>query len=321
MKRTVSIIIPVWNAEKYLKKCLSSALGQTYRDIEVIVINDASTDSTGAIIGQYASIDSRLKVITNWENTGVGLSRRAGLSLACGEYIIFLDADDWLEPYMCACMAAAAEKTGADMIRCGSNIIAGNPDSPIAGKRHVSWEDTKNMDGLHKTGIELIASSSKMLWGALFRKDLIDKYSLTFPDMRIGEDEYFVLCYLLAAKDIFFTGRKLYNHLKREDSLVALNVASCVPEREMDRFSLLAMVCEFAKQAGLTERYGVLNEIYYRILHSVLDNILTMARKCLQNSLSKTDINILFPAHFSLLPAICYNKPHDKDYLCGNAQT
>lgn len=114
----ISIIVPVYNAEKYIERCIESILNQTYRDIEVIAINDGSTDSSGSILEGLATSDSRLKVI-NKENSGVSDTRNAGLMAASGEYIGFVDADDYLDKSMYEKMIKVLSEYNADICCCG----------------------------------------------------------------------------------------------------------------------------------------------------------------------------------------------------------
>ena len=92
----ISVIIPIYNVEKYLTKCIESVINQTYKNLEIILVNDGSTDNSKEIIDKYSSIDSRIKVI-NKKNGGLSDARNVGIELAKGEYITFLDSDDWIE--------------------------------------------------------------------------------------------------------------------------------------------------------------------------------------------------------------------------------
>lgn len=114
----VSIIIPVYNVAPYLDACLSSCVDQTFRDIEIIVVNDGSTDESACIIKRYAEKDNRIKVITK-ENQGLVYARKSGLDAACGEYVFHLDGDDYLE-------ITAIEKLYDEAIKGGSDYVIYN---------------------------------------------------------------------------------------------------------------------------------------------------------------------------------------------------
>lgn len=113
--KTVSVIIPVYNAEKYLRQCVQSVCAQSYEDLEILLINDGSTDSSGLIIEQLKLEDSRIKVIHKPQNTGLGAVRNTGLDLACGDYIVFIDADDWMDSNHIEDLVELLERTESDI--------------------------------------------------------------------------------------------------------------------------------------------------------------------------------------------------------------
>ena len=113
----ISVIIPVYNVEPYLRKCLDSVVNQTYRNLEILVIDDGSTDGSGAICDEYAS-DRRMRIF-HTENRGLSCARNLGLDEAKGEWIGFVDSDDWIEPDMYEALLKKAEETGADIVECG----------------------------------------------------------------------------------------------------------------------------------------------------------------------------------------------------------
>ena len=113
----VSVITPVYNVETYLRQCLDSVLNQTLRDIEIICVDDGSTDGSAAILEEYAAKDSRIKVVKQ-ENAGAGAARNAGLSVAKGEWLSILDADDEFSPNMLSEMVEAGERNSADVVAC-----------------------------------------------------------------------------------------------------------------------------------------------------------------------------------------------------------
>ena len=113
----ISVIVPVYNVEPYLRKCLDSIVNQTYRDFEILIIDDGSTDGSGRICDEYAEKDSRIKVF-HTENRGLSCARNLGLAEAKGEWIGFVDSDDWIEPDMYEVLIRRAEETGADVVEC-----------------------------------------------------------------------------------------------------------------------------------------------------------------------------------------------------------
>ncbi|MBF8970455.1 MULTISPECIES: glycosyltransferase family 2 protein [unclassified Streptococcus] len=113
--RTVSVLIPVYNAEQYLRECVDSVLNQSYQDLEIILINDGSTDSSGLLIEQLKLQDSRVKVFHKSHKEGIGAARNTALDMARGDYVVFIDADDWMDPNHIEDLVELLERTGADI--------------------------------------------------------------------------------------------------------------------------------------------------------------------------------------------------------------
>ena len=117
----VSIIVPVYQVEKYLEKCLGSIIGQTYGNLEIILVDDGSTDHGPAICDRYQTEDSRIQVI-HQANGGLSHARNVGLAAATGDFISFVDSDDWIEPQMIDALMSALQETGADIAVCGRQV-------------------------------------------------------------------------------------------------------------------------------------------------------------------------------------------------------
>lgn len=112
----ITVAIAVYNTEKYLKDCMESVVNQTYRNLEIICVNDASTDSSLVMLESYASRDARIKIITNEKNSGLGVTRNVGMDAAHGEYILFIDSDDWLDLTACEKLLNKAKEGDADVV-------------------------------------------------------------------------------------------------------------------------------------------------------------------------------------------------------------
>ena len=122
----ISILIPVYNTAKYLPRCMASVLGQTLKDIEIIAVNDASPDNAAEVLAEYAAKDSRVKVVTHEKNGGILAARLSGIAAATGEYLIFLDADDFLDTDTARACYAKIRATGADMIHFCFDVKVGH---------------------------------------------------------------------------------------------------------------------------------------------------------------------------------------------------
>lgn len=216
----VSIIVPVYNAEKYLMRCLDSLSEQTLNEIEILCVNDGSTDSSPKILNSYATKDSRIRVF-NQENKGPGAARNTALDNAKGTYILFCDADDALETDACRECYMLMENNPVDIVIFNHWIIeVDRIDTTYRNSKghYVSRIRPENVGVLNrgrcfKTAI--IAS----LWGNLFRFDLISRYNLRFTDYKIGEDSIFLYSYLMLVQSGYALDRKLYTYYAHKGSL------------------------------------------------------------------------------------------------------
>lgn len=132
----ISVIIPVYGVEKYISQCLESVINQTYKNLEIIVVNDGTKDRSADIAKEYAAKDSRIKVY-DFQNGGLSVARNRGLEIATGEYISYLDSDDWLDTKMYETLLETAMKNEADMVKCG--IIETNG----AAEEKITFSDVK----------------------------------------------------------------------------------------------------------------------------------------------------------------------------------
>lgn len=217
----VSIIVPCFNVEKYLKRCLDSLIVQTHTNIEIICVDDCSNDKTLSILFDYRLKDSRIKLLSNKENVGVGKTRALGLSYATGEYIMWCDADDWYEPNMVADMVWAISYHGVDIAICKQNMIDEKNLKARKTFEKVSSVYECDLVGCLSLNSDIIFNVPRVLWNKIFRKSVIDKYNITFPDTLISEDCSFFLKFISVAKPkIYFFDKKLYNYSRRNDSII-----------------------------------------------------------------------------------------------------
>lgn len=188
MSEKISVIVPVYNVEPYLRQCVDSILAQTYRYLEVILIDDGSTDGSGLICDEYEDADRRVKVL-HGQNYGVAVARNRGIEAACGELIAFVDADDYLSPTMFERMADAIVRTGADMAACGERIV--RRDDPY-GHSHYPWINEMPADSII-TGdamFRVLYAKSAVLRNKLFTRHAIG-YNRFVKGMSYGEDAFF----------------------------------------------------------------------------------------------------------------------------------
>lgn len=213
METNVSIIIPVYNVAPYLDACLSSCVNQTFRDVEIIVVNDGSTDGSSDIIQMYAEKDDRFKVITK-ENQGLIYARKSGLEVACGEYVFHLDGDDYIEPNAIEILYEEAIKQDADYVVANYYDVLGN-------ERHEVWRNSR-MKGLSGEAFFLcMLRGGYELWARLIRRSLFD--GIVYKPVVIGEDLFTTMQIMLKVRKPVVIDACLYNYVKRTGSLTNRN--------------------------------------------------------------------------------------------------
>ena len=221
----VSIIVPVYNVERYLRQCLDTLVNQTYQNVEIICVDDGSTDASSEILTEYALKNSRVRVIRQ-KNSGLSAARNVGFSFATGEYVMYVDSDDWIDVRTCEKAVFKAEEHAADLVMWP--YIREFPDHS-APKAIFSEEKTfhaaecrelqRRMIGL--LGTELAhpenADALCTVWGKLYRRELIAQNEIHFTDLqRIGtyEDGLFNLHYLAHVKNATYIPDYLSHYRK-----------------------------------------------------------------------------------------------------------
>lgn len=202
----ISVIVPVYNVEKYLSQCIESILNQTFNNLELILIDDGSTDNSGEICDEYAIKDNRIRVIHK-ENGGISSARNTGLNATKGDYIAFVDSDDYIAMDMFEKMLDIAIKTNADMVKCGFNEFNINSVKRTVnfGKQEILENDVNGCSLLHlyfQNVLYIVA------WNAIYKRDLAVK--VRFPERLINEDNYSAGLYLYYAKKIVCMNEALY---------------------------------------------------------------------------------------------------------------
>ena len=215
MNDLVSIIVPVYNAEAYLDKCIDSIVKQTYKNIEIIIIDDGSRDSSPQICDNWAERDKRIKVIHK-QNGGVSSARNIGIKHANGEYICFVDSDDSVvENYFEKCTQKIYDN---QLVVCGYNRILGNKTigEVVFEKQESTSIERKNILRL----FEKVLISAP--WGKMYHKSIIDSNNLCFPeDLSLGEDMIFNFSYIDKIEKIITINEPLYNYnLDNDNSLL-----------------------------------------------------------------------------------------------------
>lgn len=204
----ISVIVPVYNVDRYLKRCVDSILGQTYKNIELILVDDGSTDMSSNICDEYAAFDKRVIVIHK-ANGGQALARNLALDIAKGDYIGFVDSDDWIEAQMYESLMELMHKTNADIVVSGVNEIFLNKQSPTTSG-DLSYMEFNQQEAF----AALFTSENNVrfeLWNKLFRKEVIGNERLKIGQLH--EEVYFIRKTFSNAQKVVLQNGNFYNYI------------------------------------------------------------------------------------------------------------
>lgn len=221
LKELVSIVIPVYNCEHFLDRCISSVITQSYENVEVILVDDGSSDSSSAICDRWEKRDARIRVIHK-ENAGAGFARNTGLEHAEGKYILFVDSDDYIDPLTVEKCVDTITESGADMVMFGRNNVFSEADirpQPVITDRHLFEGNDVLCDIL--PGLFTYARGIGIsVWGKLFTTSLIKDNGVSFPSERelISEDAFFLLDLFAYIDSVAVLPECLYYYVKNEAS-------------------------------------------------------------------------------------------------------
>ncbi len=216
----VSVIIPVYNVEKYLGTCLDSVINQTLKDIEIICVNDGSTDNSLQILEEYAAKDDRIKVI-NKKNGGLSSARNAGLDVAIGKYCYFIDSDDWIELNTLEKLVNIILENDVDAVIHNATNIPEDEKCVATANDAQNWFDSFiKANGVYNLPIAINKDVPSVAWNKLYKMDIISKYHCRFPEGLVNEDEAFLWTYMIHCKNYYYLNDKFYNYLRRADSIM-----------------------------------------------------------------------------------------------------
>ena len=217
----ISVIVPVYMAENYLEKCINSILSQTFRDFELILINDGSNDKSGEICDQYRKKDERIKVI-HQNNRGIAATRNTGLESAVGEYIAFVDSDDYADSMLFELMYNKAKLNNSDIVMCNYNLVDGDNISPVKLKYNTVYDGNKSVrEQLLYRYYTDDNNGLAPLWNKLLKRKLYIENAIRFDtNLKRGEDSRFIFCCLKFAERVDFIEDYLYFYCVHSNSIM-----------------------------------------------------------------------------------------------------
>ena len=269
----ISFIIPIYNVAPYLAKCLESVLTQTISDIEVICINDGSTDDSAIILQNYAQKDNRIKII-NQKNQGISAARNAGLKVVQSDYVMFVDSDDYIVSDMAERLYKTMINENPDVVVCSAECVNDLPKDASADIiEWQSWLQPWFDEYAKPTGVYDVPKTIKddfisVVWNKLYKTSIIQNYKIEFPLGLIAEDEYWLWAYMIHCKKYAFVNEKLYFYVQRSGSIMTTRNKN---KKVLDILEVERLIYELvAKYANIEDYREVLTTWYIKTVKEIL---------------------------------------------------
>ncbi len=240
----VSVIVPVYNTEKYLRKCLDSLVNQTLDDMEIVLIDDGSTDGSADIMEEYQKEYPDRVVVYHKENGGQGIARNIGISKCRGEYIGFMDSDDYVDLQMYERMYKTGVSNGADLVECQYRYVQCTNDSEVELN---TYGHVRKYRGQKDMFIDPLVSP----WNKLYKRTVLEESGSLFTEGVIYEDTAFFIKQIPFAEKTAFIEEPFVTHILRGSSTMSVNKS----KRVGDIFVVLRDIIQFYENRGLTEKY------------------------------------------------------------------
>jgi len=261
----VSVIVPIYKVEKELDRCVQSILKQTYKNLEIILVDDGSLDKCPEMCDEYAKKDDRIVVIHK-ENGGLSDARNVGLDIATGEFLAFIDSDDWVSENFIGYLIRNIMDTNSDIAICGYVMV-----NEVGQQRHYSIEESRKILE-HEQAISALFAQIEfgcMIWLKLYKKYLFD--NIRFPKGKLYEDIAISLLLFDRSKRCVICNDELYYYFQREGSIVN----SKFNERKLDMLEYVQRMIEYSHRNG--HKYDMEAEAFY--LKAVMTNILQVYKE------------------------------------------
>ena len=239
----ISVIITLYNDEKYISSCLQSVITQSYKDIEIIIVNDGSTDNSLDIVKKIAEDDKRIKII-NRKNGGRSAARNTGINNSIGEFLMFVDADDELEKDAIEKLYTAINKDNSD-VSVGAATVIYDIHSEL--KNNDKWYFSIRYCGVYNITDKLIDDIHCSAWGKIFRKSIIEQCKLRFPNKLNYEDSYWHWAYLTSCSKISCIKDNVYKYYRRKNSIMSLTFEN-KENTAIQHVYIVEKICEFWKK-------------------------------------------------------------------------
>ena len=291
--------MPVYNAEKYLNEAIESILKQTYTDFELLLINDQSTDNSKAICEEYSKKDNRIILLeNNSEIHGPGPTRNIGLDNVTGEFIYFMDADDWIDECLLKCAVKRMQETNADIVQFG--VIYERNDGKSSGQYFWRGKKLLTKEEIKKDFLNIWKENRNSLWIYLFRREKVK--SIRFENIIIGEDISYIMDALCNAEKIAYIPKALYHYRYVENSTSHRWIENTIECREIiwnhQRDFLNSFQGEHDKLAYAEVAY----DNYVWAIYQLCSNLCTLSYRAKKMELSKFKDILNFDEYREIYP-------------------
>ena len=297
MNPLISIIVPTYNVEKYIRTCIESILAQTYRNIEVIIVNDGSTDQSLAVISDLICSHHNIKVI-NQKNQGLSVARNTGIDAATGKYIAFVDADDKIKPDFVSSLYQIADKTGADIVRGSFRDFNGNIPK--------GWVPDFNVPTNYGTIVldQFLSSNiSFVVWSSIYRLDFINSNHILFTPGILFEDADFTIRAYMLAKLVATSPEPNYAYrINRPGSILTTKTTKNAQKMSLSEEKIISQFISMLKH----EKSDVLCSL---ILKSIYACMRDWTGIIVRNNLSLDRKNSCFDTALTLIKEIINSRP------------
>ena len=297
MNPLISIIVPTYNVEKYIRTCIESILAQTYRNIEVIIVNDGSTDQSLAVISDLICSHHNIKVI-NQKNQGLSVARNTGIDAATGKYIAFVDADDKIKPDFVSSLYQIADKTGADIVRGSFRDFNGNIPK--------GWVPDFNVPTNYGTIVldQFLSSNiSFVVWSSIYRLDFINSNHIRFTPGILFEDADFTIRAYMLAKIVATSPEPNYAYrINRPGSILTTKTTKNAQKMSLSEEKIISQFISMLKH----EKSDVLCSL---ILKSIYACMRDWTGIIVRNNLSLDRKNSCFDTALTLIKEIINSRP------------
>ena len=253
----VSVIVPAYNAERYLDRCIESLVKQTHRNLEIIIVDDGSTDSTAVMCDRWAETDSRIQVIHK-ENGGVSSARNAGMRVAKGKYIGFVDSDDYVDVEMFGNMAEVLEcYPKCDVVKCGVEVEY-TYDVSQAELKSTQAYFQDSVKGEVRPGYDVVQGTDVCAYDKLYRADFLRTNGIKFPDGINNEDEAFFFEVYCRIRNCYYVPQRYYHYLRNPEGIMAKQASAADDGKLPDAVKVYEFIAELLIRENRRDLLGVL---------------------------------------------------------------